>query len=104
MVSVAKPTACVRPAPGDPTAIDTPEEIEEALAPFFEVFDHLVFDHKARLAEHTQISPAGDAAWKVVQILVDPEDENLWCVEGRVDLSDDANVEGPLVVVTRIGT
>jgi hypothetical protein len=40
----------------------------------------------------------------VVQVLLDSSDENLWCVEGKVDLSDDANVEGPLITVTRIGT
>jgi hypothetical protein len=40
----------------------------------------------------------------VVQVLLDPEDDNMWALEGQVDLSDDANVEGPLVVVTRIGT
>jgi hypothetical protein len=40
----------------------------------------------------------------VVQVLLDPEDDNFWHIEGAVDLSDETSVEGPLVVVTRIGT
>jgi hypothetical protein len=95
---------CVRHSAGDPSALVEPEDFSTALKVFFEEHEELVFDHRARLAENTQISSIGDDRWKVVQILVDPMDENLWCVEGTVDLSDDANVEGPLVVVTRIGT
>ena len=68
------------------------------------IWNAVVLDHRARLAEHTQITAIGDHRWQVVQVLLDPSDENLWCVEGTVDLSDDANVEGPLITVTRIGT
>jgi hypothetical protein len=74
------------------------------MEPFFAEHEELVFDHRARLAEHTQITLEGDHRWKVVQVLLDPSDENLWCIEGTVDLSDDVNVEGPLIAVTRIGT
>jgi len=95
--------ACVRHAPEDPTALDTADDFEGAMEPFFAEFDKLLFDHSARLAEHTQITDTGSNQWQVVQILLDPSDENLWCVEGRVDLSDEANIDGPLVVVTRIG-
>ncbi|MFV2071152.1 MAG: DEAD/DEAH box helicase [Thermoanaerobaculales bacterium] len=96
--------ASIRHAPEDPAALDSADDFEAAMAPFFEAFDTLVFNHKARLAEHTRITNAGNNRWQVVQILLDPDDENLWCIEGRVDLSDDTNVEGPLIVVTRIGT
>jgi len=74
------------------------------MEPFFAEHEELIFDHRARFAEHTQLSSLGEHHWKVVQVLLDPSDENLWCVEGTVDLSDDANVEGPLIIVTRIGT
>jgi len=96
--------ACVRHAPDEPAALDMADDFEGAMAPFFEDFDKLLFDHSARLAEHTQITGMGNNQWQVVQILLDPEDENLWCIEGRVDLSDEANIDGPLVAVTRIGT
>jgi hypothetical protein len=96
--------ACVRRTTDDPSALVEPEDFSVAMEPFFAEFDELVFDHSARLAEHTQITSEGKEQWQVVQVLLDPSDENLWCIEGEVDLSDDANVEGPLITVTRIGT
>jgi hypothetical protein len=95
---------CVRRTAGEPSALVEPEDFAEALEPFFAEHEELVFDHRARLAEHTQLHSIGDNRWSVVQVLLDPSEENLWCIEGQVDLSDDANVEGPLIAVTRIGT
>jgi hypothetical protein len=94
---------CVRRS-DDPSALVEPDDFSVAMESFFADHEKLVFDHRARLAEHTQITSTGDNQWQVVQVLLDPSDENLWCIEGKVDLSDDANVDGPLVVVTRIGT
>jgi superfamily II RNA helicase len=96
--------ACVRCTVDEPSALVEPDDFSSAMEPFFAEHEELIFDHRARLAEHTQITSDGKNRWKVVQVLLDPSDENLWCIEGYVDLSDDANVEGPLVVVTRIGT
>jgi hypothetical protein len=96
--------ACVRRGADEASALVEPDEFSSAMEPFFAEHEELVFDHRARLAEHTQITLEGDHRWKVVQVLLDSSDENLWCVEGKVDLSDDANVEGPLITVTRIGT
>jgi len=95
---------CVRHAADEPSALVEPDDFSAAMESFFADHEKLVFDHRARLTEHTQLSAAGDNQWQVVQVLLDPSEENLWCIEGRVDLSDEANVEGPLVVVTRIGT
>jgi len=96
--------ACVRHPPDDSAALVTEEDFAKAMAPFFAAHGELLFNHRARLAEHTQITPADGNTWQVVQVLLDPEEENLWCVDGRVDLSDDATLEGPLVTVVRIGT
>jgi hypothetical protein len=94
----------VRVDPDTPAALVTEEDFSRALEPFFATYDELRFDHNARLTENTQITEVGDHAWQVVQVLLDPQDENLWCIEGKVDLSDNARVDGPLVVVTKIGT
>jgi len=94
----------VRDDPENPAALITEEDFATALEPFFTDHEKLRFDHNARLAEHTQITPAGNNSWQVVQVLLDPEDENLWHIEGTVDLSDNAVVDGPLVTVTRVGT
>ena len=71
------------------------------MAPFFEQFDTLVFDHRARLNDTTVIAREGDKRWKITQNLFDPDDENLWYIEGEVDL--DAWHGGPLCAVTEIG-
>ena len=95
---------CVPSTADEPSALVEPDDFSAAMESFFADHETLVFDHRARLAEHTQLTPTGENRWQVVQVLLDPSDENLWCIEGQVDLSDDANVEGPLIVVTRIGT
>jgi hypothetical protein len=74
------------------------------MEPFFAAYGELRFDHQARLAEHTQITEAGGDVRHVVQVLLDPEEENLWCIEGSLDLGDASTVDGPLVMVTKIGT
>ncbi len=94
----------VRADPDTPSALVTEEDFSTALEPFFADHETLRFDHNARLAEHTQITEIGDHSWQVVQVLLDPEDDNLWFIEGKVDLSDKAALDGPLVTVTRIGT
>jgi len=39
----------------------------------------------------------------VFQTLVDPEGDELWAIEGVVDLARQRDPEGPLVQVRRIG-
>ncbi len=73
-----------------------------AMAPFYEAFDKLVFDHRARLKDTTVITREGDKRWRITQNLFDPEDENLWYIEGEVDL--DHRQGGPLVAITEIGS
>jgi hypothetical protein len=96
--------SCVRLDPNEPSALVDAEDFSTAMEPFFTAFGELRFDHQARLAEHTQITDAGDDVRNVVQVLLDPQEENLWCIEATVDLTDASAVDGPLVVVTRIGT
>ncbi len=91
----------VRQDPEDPWDQD---RLAAALAPFLERYDRIVFDQGARFADKTRIAPAGDRRFEVSQVLVDPEGDNLWAVEGVVDLSDPEGVEGPLVRLERIGT
>ncbi|HSL19836.1 MAG TPA: DUF3516 domain-containing protein [Methylomirabilota bacterium] len=79
-----------------------PERFEAAMAPYFERFETLIFDHRARLADATVIHREDDRRWTVTQRLMDPEDENLWFVAGEVDL--DAWQGGPLVAITHVGS
>jgi hypothetical protein len=81
----------------------TADRFEAALAPFFERFDTLVFDHRSRLADKTTITRTGEFTWSAVQVLCDPESEDLWCVETSVDLGDIDTLDGPIIAVERIG-
>ncbi len=80
------------------------ERFETTLQSFRERFGSLVFDHRARLADKTTLNRTGEHTWTAVQVLVDPEDENLWCIEARVDLRDVETLDGPIIEVSRIGT
>ena len=64
----------------------------------------IVFDHQARLSDKTIVTADGQRRWRVEQILVDPEGDNLWCLSGSIDLSTRDNLNGPLITLRRIGT
>jgi superfamily II RNA helicase len=95
---------CIQQHPDDPETVWQPERFQAALAPFFDSYQELVFDHQARLGDKTQITKTGQYTWHVVQILVDPAGDNLWCAEGTVDLSDIDRLDGPLIALRRIGS
>lgn len=99
-----------------------PKELERALAPFLAEHGGVRFDHVARLTEHTTLTPSGPHQWTVRQNLLPPpraqvlskfeipehEDDagvepEVWVIEGSIDLRQDTNPDGPLVVLTRIG-
>ncbi len=77
---------------------------EEAMQPFYERFETLVFDHRARLTDKTVMTETGHRRWTVTQVLCDPEGEDLWHVRATVDLEDVERLDGPLIAVEAIGT
>jgi hypothetical protein len=46
----------------------------------------------------------GELQWEAVQVLCDPEGEDLWCVDAEINLADLEQLDGPIISVTRIGT
>ena len=52
--------------------------------------------------ETNHFVPKHVRAWEITQNLFDPEEENLWYIEGEVDLDQWQGVT--LVAVTEIGT
>jgi hypothetical protein len=97
----AAAAAAVRQDPDDPWDGD---RFASALAPFFEEYDHIVFSPEARRPRHTLLKPVAPRRWDVFQVLVDPEGDGLWAVEGEINLSDQRDPDGALVRVRRIGT
>jgi len=90
------------PGGGDGAAWDA-ERFERELAPFFAEYGELVFTPEARRHQLTHIRRTGDRTWEASQTLLDPQGDNLWAIEGEIDLRDPHALEGPLVRLRRIG-
>jgi hypothetical protein len=91
---------CVRSDPDDPWDEGC---FERALAPFFEEYDRIVFTPDARQSRRTLLKKTGPRTWDVSQVLVDPLGDELWAIQGEVDLRSERDPEGPLVRLRRIG-
>ena len=90
----------VRQAADDPWPA---ERFESAMVDYFAEYPELRYDHGARFPKYTLIEPSGDRTWRVRQVMLDPEEDKLWAIEGEVDLRTDPFPEGPIVAVRSIG-
>ncbi len=71
------------------------DEVEAALAPYVERFDHLPrFDHHARQAQLTTVEKTGPHQWRVVQVLGDDDDTREFSLRFAIDLRDDTDPPG----------
>ncbi|MDA8019916.1 MAG: DUF3516 domain-containing protein [Thermoanaerobaculia bacterium] len=82
----------------------TDERFQEALAPYLQEYGEIVFDHRARQAQHTRLEKTGPRQWSFHQNLLDPEDDCFWYLSGDIDLSDDKLFEGNLLQLRYLGT
>ncbi|NBV23554.1 MAG: DUF3516 domain-containing protein, partial [Proteobacteria bacterium] len=83
----------------------TAERLRLAMDGFLVGHRHLCLDPEARNARHTYVIPAEDKlAWRVQQMLVDPEAHNDWVAEFSVDLAASRAAEEPVVRLRRIGS
>jgi len=78
--------------------------IEAALGDFYEEYERILYDPRARQAHLCVISEHAPRVWKVHQALLDDRGDDLWNVEGTVDLRDEANPSDPLFRLDRIGS
>ena len=92
--------AAVKP---DPTDAWPAERFASAMAEYFLEYPELRFDHGARFPKYTIIENEGDRVWRVRQVLVDPEGDGAWALEGMIDLRVDPFPAGPMVRVRSIG-
>ncbi|HEX3128918.1 MAG TPA: DUF3516 domain-containing protein [Thermoanaerobaculia bacterium] len=81
-----------------------PERFEQAMKPFYEEYGELVFTPEARRHQYTHIRQVDERVWEVAQTILDPQGDNLWAVQGLVDLRDPDVMDGPLVKVVRVGS
>jgi Domain of unknown function (DUF3516)/Helicase conserved C-terminal domain len=81
----------------------TPEGIEAALLPYFEEHATIRLDPAARSPKNTMLD-RGEHRWGVKQIVVDPEEDNDWVIEGAIDLARSDAAGRAVIGVRRIGT
>ena len=93
----------VKHDPDDPQTLWDPERFESTMAPFFAEYGELPFTPEARRHHWTQIKKTGDREWEVTQTLLDPQGDNLWAIQGTIDLRNPDEADGPIVRVGRIG-
>ena len=80
------------------------ERFEQAMEPYFAEYGKLMFNHDARQASRTRIEQTSPRTWDVTQVLVDPQDDNLWFIDIEVDLTTSRSFQGSLLRLRRIGT
>jgi superfamily II RNA helicase len=93
----------VKQDPDDPDTLWDPERFESTMAPFFGEYGELLFTPDARRHQWTQIRKTGEREWEVTHTLLDPPGDNLWAIQGTIDLRNPDEAEGPIVRVGRIG-
>ena len=77
---------------------------ETALEPFFAEYTRILFDPPARQAHWTRIDERAPRVFEVHQVLLDDQGDNLWNIEGRIDLREELPPESPWVAIRRIST
>ncbi|MCK5439078.1 MAG: DUF3516 domain-containing protein, partial [Gemmatimonadetes bacterium] len=80
----------------------TAENLEKAMAPYFERYESLRFDHHTRMADTTIFTRESERRWKVLQRLFDPESNDNWWFEAVIDLSSPESLDRPLLQLVRI--
>jgi len=86
-----------------PEDLWTAERFATALQPYLSEYGGLVFSPRARQSEWTQLKRVAQGSYEVQQVLLDPNDDNQWCIGGRIEFDEDLDPEQPLVAIDRIG-
>ena len=83
---------------GDRTPWTVPR-LEDVMRTFYAQYDMVVFDTAARNHANTRLETLPDRQWRVRQVLCDNAGDNMWVVEGLIDLRGVLDREGPLVAL-----
>lgn len=96
--------AAVAAVADDPDDAWDAARFEAALAPFFAEHARILLTPEARRAHWTRLVPREARRFEVTQVLLDPEEDNLWCFEAELALPPGGAPDGPLLRLRRIGT
>ncbi|WP_427869175.1 DEAD/DEAH box helicase [Leucobacter luti] len=79
----------------------------DALAGYFTEYDEIRIDADARAAALLELDRGPDALaageWRFRQVLLDPEGDRDWAIEGTIDLAESEAEGEPAVRVSRVG-
>jgi superfamily II RNA helicase len=82
----------------------TPERLAETLGAYLSGHLAVRFDPEGRNAKHTHVDRDIDPeAWRVQQVLVDPEDLNDWMAEFEVDIPASRARQAPVIRLRSVG-
>ncbi len=82
----------------------TAERLRAALDDHHAEHERICLDPNARNLRHTYVLPSEDKrAWRIQQMLVDPEENNDWVAEFYVDLAESRQSGEPALRLVRIG-
>jgi len=54
--------------------------------------------------DRTLLKEIASRQWRVTQVLLDPDGDDLWCIESEIDFPPGQVPHGPLIRLHRIGT
>jgi len=82
----------------------TAARLQQAIDSYHSEHDRICLDPNARNLRHTYVLPAEDKrAWRVQQMLVDPQEHNDWVAEFEVDLARSREAAEPVLRLVRLG-
>lgn len=83
----------------------TPERLKQIIEAYEAGHQFLCLDPNARNVRHTYVIPSEDKrAWRVQQMLIDPEGDNDWVAEFDVDLAESRSSGEPRMRLRRAGS
>jgi superfamily II RNA helicase len=83
--------------------IQSPEDIAALMTRFYEQYDALLFDQKARANQQITITPESQRHWSVKILLRDSAEDHMWYIKAEVDLRDKEDSSGNLIQINYIG-
>jgi superfamily II RNA helicase len=82
----------------------TPLRLKEAFERFYLEHQRICLDPNARNQRHTYVVPSEDKkAWRVEQVLVDPEDHNDWIARFEINLGESRAAKEPRLRLSYVG-
>lgn len=81
----------------------TAESLQEAMAPYFEDHEKILFDPRARAPSLSVVRKRDGNVYTAQQVLYDPAEDLDWMLDGEVVVDADMRADEPLICLIRVG-